>query len=88
MPKPTKFKKPPTEFYRWMTAHPEWSDQKLAEAIQEIDPEGGVSLRTVRRIRYGERSDSKSICLLMFVTGLAFRDFISTAFLRAVGERQ
>ena len=88
MPKPAKFEKSPTGFHRWYEAHPEWTDKLIAEETLKLDPENGICLRTVRRIRYGERSDSKGVFLLMCVTGLAFYDFMPTAFLAAVWERQ
>ena len=88
MPRYPKFEKPPTGFNHCFEAHPEWTDKMIAEETLKLDPENGICLRTVRRIRYGERSDSKGIYLLMCVTGLAFPDFIATSFLKRVGERQ
>ena len=86
MPKPTTFETPPTGFYRWGVAHPEWTDERIADATKELHPEAGISLRTVRRIRYGDRSDSKGIYLLMRVTGLAFSDFLACEFLEQLGQ--
>lgn len=87
--RPSKeFATPPTGFYRWWMAHDSWTDERVSADTLKLDPDHGVCARTVRRIRFGERADSKSIYLLMCVTGLAFQDFIPTAFLKAVGERQ
>lgn len=78
-----------TGFYRWVAASGLSGikmDEDLALRTKELDPDGkGLCSRTIRRIRYGERSDSKGIKLLMVATGLPFEAFLPADWLRRVG---
>ena len=79
-----------TGFYRWGAASDLSGirmDADLSLRTKELDPTGkGLHPRTIRRIRYGERSDSKGIKLLMVATGLPFEAFLSSAWLARVEE--
>ena len=78
----------PTGFFVWWSQHPEWTDELLAKATRDLDPEHGICRETVMRIRKGHRSDAKGIYLLMLVTGLSLGDFLPREFLRRLGRRR
>lgn len=82
-----KFEIPPTGFYKWLMAQQGETYDTLSEKTREIDPQHGICPKTVRRVAYGERSDSKGIYLLMRVTGLAFTDFLHVGFLSGLGGK-
>jgi hypothetical protein len=86
-----KRKAPPTAFYAWVVDSGLSGikmDEKLSLRVRELDPAGkGLHPRTIRRIRYGERSDSKGIRLLMAATGLPFEAFLPLEWLARICPR-